>query len=154
MRRSIVIGCAAVAAIAGCSQEMAQPPAALAGTWTFRYVMATEDGATCSGNMQFTISQTDQTFTGSQQGAAALACVDVAPAIGSLDGSNNTVFANEVISGGVASESEVAFALNTLNGANTGTVTKDGMSGESTWQIPVNPRGTVAMRGNWTAVKQ
>jgi hypothetical protein len=149
-----VAGAVVLAAITGRSQELAEPPAALSGTWTFHYSMATTDGASCAGDMQFTISQTDQTFTGSQKGAAALSCENIVPSIGSFDNESNAIFANEIISSGVASESEVAFALNTLNGTNTGTVTKDHMSGASTWRIPVYPSGTAAMSGTWTAVKQ
>lgn len=154
MRVATMLAGAGLFAVAGCSQEIPAAPAALSGTWTFSYSMATDDGATCAGNMQFTISQTDQTFVGFQKGAAALACDNLVPKLGSFDSQSNTIFANEMISGGVASEREVVFALNTLHGSNNGTVTNGKMSGSATWAIPVYPSGSAAMHGNWTAVKQ
>lgn len=154
MRVAMMLAGAGLFAIAGCSQEIPEAPAALSGTWTFSYSMATDDGATCNGNIQFTISQTDQTFTGFQKGATALACDNIAPMLGSFDNQGNTIFANETISGGVASESEVAFALNTLHGSSSGTVKNNRMSGNATWAMPVYPGGTAAMRGTWSAVKQ
>lgn len=140
----------------GCSGETVAPPADLSGTWNFTFNTANADaGATCVGTMTFTISQTDQTFVGFQRGAGAVSCTGIALALVSPNPSNATEFDNEMIGTGVVGQSDVVFTLNTLNGSNTGTVLKGGqMSGTSSWQLPVSPRGSITVRGTFTAVKQ
>ena len=115
-----------------------------------------ESGATCTGTMTFTISQTDQTFVGVQRGPGAISCTGLALALIRPNSSDSTEFDNERIGTGLADQTDIVFTLNTLNGTNNGTVNaKNGtMSGTSIWRIPVLPRGTVPMSGTFTGVRQ
>ena len=140
----------------GCSGETVPDPANISGSWKFTFNTAAESGATCVGTMTFTISQTDQTFVGSQRGAGSVSCTGLAVALVSPNPSDSTEFDNEIIGTGVVGQSDVTFTLNTLKGFNNGSVGAGGrtMSGTSSWQIPVAPHGTVKMAGTFTAVKQ
>ena len=156
MRILKVLPAAAVAAVLGCSGETVPEPANLSGSWNFVFNTAAESGATCSGAMTFTISQTDQAFVGFQRGAGSVSCSGMAVALVSPNPSDSTEFDNEMIGTGLVGQSDVVFTLNTLKGTNEGTVEAGArrMSGTSRWQIPVAPHGTVKMTGTFTAVKQ
>ncbi len=145
--------------VAGCSSDVASAPANLTGTWNFMYMTAAASAAggatpTCQGTMTFTITQTDQTFVGSQESAGTLACTGVTLNLPSTNLGSNNVFSGEEIHSGVVSPTEVAFKLGTLNSDNSGTVTQPGMmTGTSTWTLPIKPSGTITVTGTWTATK-
>ncbi len=146
--------------VVGCSSEVAPAPANLAGTWNFTFTTAATSAAnettpTCQGTMTFTITQTDQTFAGTQQNAGTLACQGVTLDLPSANLAANNVFTGAQISSGVVSPNEVAFKLGTLNSDNSGTVTQSGvMAGTSTWTVPIKPNGTITVTGSWTAAKE
>jgi hypothetical protein len=155
MRVVCVVSVAAVLTVMGCSGEPVPPPADLSGTWDFSYVTTSGAGATCLGTMTFTISQTDQTFVGFQRGSGTLVCDGISLNLPNPNLADPTAFDGEMISSGIVSPSEVAFQLNTLQSHDAGTVERNGvMTGTASWVIPVKPRGTIAVTGTWTAVKQ
>ena len=145
--------------VMGCSSEVAPAPANLAGTWNFTYVTAAAGTAnevtpTCQGTMTFTITQTGETFVGTQQNAGTLACQGVTLNLPSANLASNNVFTGEQINSGVVSPNEVAFMLGALNSDNSGTVTQPGlMTGTSTWTLPIKPNGTITVTGTWTAAR-
>jgi hypothetical protein len=144
----------AILGVLGCSSVPVPAPANLSGSWDFSYVTVSAAGATCHGSMTFTISQTDQTFVGVQRGSGTLLCEGVTPLLPNPNASDPTQFDGEMISAGVVSPTEVAFTLDILRSRDAGTVVQDGMmTGTSTWQLAVQPRGTVTVTGTWTAIK-
>lgn len=155
MRMTSLLTTGAVLAALGCSSEKVIPPANLSGTWDFSYVTRSAAGATCRGTMTFTISQTDQTFVGFQNNPGQLFCEGVATRLVASSVSDPNEFDGERITAGVASESEVAFALNTLKSSDAGMLVQAGvLSGTTTWTVPVQPRGNVTFTGTWTAFKR
>jgi hypothetical protein len=156
MRTMRLLPASALLAALGCSGETVPEPANLSGTWAFTFNTAAESGATCTGAMNFTISQTGQTFVGFQRGAGSVSCNGLAVALVAPNPSDSTEFDNEMIGTGVVGQQDVTFTLNTLNGTNNGKVEAGGrqMSGTSSWMLPVVPHGTVRTIGTFTAVKQ
>ena len=153
MLRGVQVGALVLAL--GCSGEAVPPPANLSGQWGFTFNGTNDAGAACSSSMVITISQTDQTFVGFQRGAGTVSCSGIAAALASTNASNPTEIDNEMISSGVVSHTEVAFATATLTTTNSGTVVSDGhLSGTTIWQVPVKPRGTITVTGTWTATRQ
>jgi hypothetical protein len=148
MQKRKLLSVAALLAVLGCSGEAVAAPADLTGNWTFNFSTAAESGGTCVGSMVFTITQSDQTFNGTQVGPGTLVCTGLTPA-------NPAEFSNELISSGVASTNQVAFTLSQLNSTTTGTVSAPGqMGGQASWVQPLKPSGSVTVVGTWTAVKQ
>jgi hypothetical protein len=150
----LLCGCAVFAAL-GCSGDAVPAPASLSGTWDFSYVTTSEAGATCHSTMTFTISQTDQTFVGTQRNAGTLFCEGVSVNLQNQNPTDPTAFTGELLTAGVVSPSEVAFRLNTLMSQDAGKVEENGlMTGRTTWVLPIKPKGTVTLNGTWTAFKQ
>jgi hypothetical protein len=68
---------------------------------------------------------------------------------------DSSTFGGETMYAGIASSNQVAFALGLLQTRDAGTVTSATvMSGTTTWELPVKPRGTVTLNGTWSAVKE
>jgi hypothetical protein len=151
---------ASAVCVVGCSSEVAPAPANLTGTWNFTYMTAAASTAnettpTCQGTMTFIITQTDQTFVGTQQNAGTLTCQGVTLNLPSANLASNNAFTGEQIHSGVVSPNEVAFELGTLSSDNSGTVTQPGlMTGTSTWTLPIKPNGTIMVSGTWTAARE
>jgi hypothetical protein len=147
-------------AMLACNGETIPTPANLAGTWNFTYatsgaLSAGVTAPTCQSTMTFTISQTDQTFVGTQLNGGTLVCEGLTPKLPSANLAQNAVFTGEQIYSGVVSPNEVAFRLGTLNSQDAGVLQQSGlMTGTSTWTLPIEPNGTITVTGTWTAIKQ
>jgi hypothetical protein len=153
MRVARLFSTCAILAALGCSGEAVPAPANLAGTWDFSYVTTSDAGVSCHGSMTFTITQTDQTFSGVQQNAGILLCDGARLALPNF--TDPTQFVGEMITAGVVSPNEVAFQLNTLESHDAGTVVQAGlMTGTSVWQLRVAPKGTITVSGTWTAIER
>lgn len=155
MRMTSLFAAGAVLAAVGCSGEDVAPVANLSGTWDFSYVLTSASGVVCHSELAFTISQTDQTFVGFQRDHGRLFCDGVNLRLVSPNTADPTAFDGEMITSGVASESEVAFALNLLKSHDAGMVVQNGlMTGTATWTVPIQPKGSITVSGTWTAFKR
>jgi flagellar biosynthesis protein FliR len=135
-----------VAALAACSSGDA---VSVEGTWHFKWTAlnGSIQGNTysCSADLTFAISQTDATFSGFQTGLGSLTC--------GVNGTatTNPVAAENLVAGTISAQT-VSFALNSVFGDNTGTITGNTMSGDATWSLAFGDN-QVTLVGTWTATR-
>ncbi len=155
MRSVRLVAIGALVTVIACSGDQVPDPAAVAGTWSFTYANVTGSGVTCNGTLTFTITQSGDTFAGQQVGAGTVSCTGAVPTFIVAGATDSYSFGGETMYAGIASSNQVAFALGLLQTRDAGTVTSATvMSGTTTWELPVKPRGTVTLNGTWSAVKE
>ncbi|HEY3935408.1 MAG TPA: hypothetical protein VGL65_12420 [Gemmatimonadales bacterium] len=147
---------AGICAITACSGTPVPDPPDVSGIWTFTYTNLSSGAIQCHGTLTLNISQTGEVFTGQQLGTGTIGCNGAVPAFAMVaPDDSNVVIGGEVLHAGRSDGGDVAFALEQLDSQDAGSVTSpSAMSGTSTWNLPIQPHGTLLLHGNWSAVKQ
>jgi hypothetical protein len=127
------------------------PELNLDGSWRFTYNNITGSylgiGVSCNvTTVDFTLTQTGDTFSGVQVGSGRLTCNSAGQTV--LD----SPVSGETIVDGQLSGSEVTFRLGSIPGQNTATISGTSMIGTAQW-ILSNGNVAVTMNGQFTAAK-
>ena len=149
MRGPILLLIAATLSCGGDSNGPKTP--SLTGTWRFSYssMTGTFDGVTveCAATaLDFTLSQSGNSFSGVQANLARIFCLRQGTAI------VDTNLDQETLVNGSISGSTVSFQLGILGGPNAGTVTGSSMSGTAQWNF-LSGNVPVTLTGPFTAAK-
>ncbi len=134
-------------------ESLGPAPPDLNGSWAFNW---TNMNGTIVGLGSFscnitgvnaTLTQVDNTFSGQINGDWSMTCI--------AGGQTETMTASGgAISNGVISGYRVSFSMATDDASQTGTISGNSMSGQSTWRVDFGaPYGVVVVRGNWGAVR-
>lgn len=140
----------AVAVACGDSSSGPDTPS-VAGTWRFSYSNMTGpfQGITVSCNataLDFTLSQSGNTFSGAQVGAGRMTCSAQGEEL--IDG----VIGSETIVNGTINGSNVSFRLGTFQSQHSGSISGGSMTGTATWTI-TDGNLTLTLNGQFTAAR-
>lgn len=140
----------AAAACGGDSGTEPTPNANVAGDWRFSWanMSGAVSGAsvTCTGVLDFTVTQTGSTFSGIQEGTGRFICVSGGQTI------VDEVVGGETLINGQINGTQVSFRLGTVPGAHSGIVSGTSMSGTGAWQFDLGGT-TLNLNGQWSAAK-
>jgi hypothetical protein len=141
------LGLALLAACGGSDGPTAPRTPDISGTWRVSFSNLTGSGITCgSSAIDYVISQSGSTFTGTSSSTYTLTCTD---GINTL----SQTFTGATISNGHINGSAIDFDLATSAAHQTGTLSGNSMSGSATWSIDLGNSGTVVLRGQFGGVK-
>ena len=124
----------------------------IAGKWRIGWAMSRPaPGAyNCSFVIDFTLTQSEGTFSGAQSGSGGMSCLN-------NTGSLIDVFGGATISGTVDGD-KLDFSVNavssssaTVAGTSTGFASTSSMTGSATCTFTPNPGNTVELTGTWSA---
>ncbi|HWA16430.1 MAG TPA: hypothetical protein VG817_08350 [Gemmatimonadales bacterium] len=130
-------------ACGGSDDSNGPSPADLEGRWRITYSNVSGDGITCATSaIDYTISQSGRTFTGTSNSVYILQCTDgVSLASDTLVGA--------IITNGHIDGRSVEFDLATSTFHQAGTISGNSISGSATWMVDLGSSGTVVMRGRF-----
>lgn len=144
------IACLALTLLAACGGDdgPTSPKAVdLSGTWRITFTNLSGSGITCgTTGIDYVISQTGSTFTGSSPSTYRFTCTDGVS-------TESETLTGAVITNGQIDGSQVAFDLATSAAHQTGMVSGNSLTGSATWTLDLGGAGTVVLRGQFGGVR-
>jgi len=149
-KRRLGIACLTLAVLSACGGNdgpTAPKTVDLSGTWRITFTNLSGSGVTCgSTGIDYVISQTGATFTGTSNSTYTFTCTDGVTTL-------SDTFTGAVITNGHINGSAVDFDLATSSAHQTGTVSGNSITGSATWTVDLGGSGTVVLRGQFGGVR-
>jgi hypothetical protein len=118
-------------------------PADLEGLWRITYSNVSGDGITCGTSaIDYTISQSGRTFTGTANSVYILQCTDGVSLV-------SDTLIGAIITNGHIDGRSVEFDLANSTFHQSGTISGNSISGTATWTVDLGDSETVVMRGRF-----
>jgi hypothetical protein len=136
-----------ICSLAACGGDSTGPSTAeVGGAWRFAWTNLSGSGVSCNAVADFQLTQSGTTFSGVQTGAGTLICLANGEAF------EETV-SGETLTAGAVTGNAVSFRVGSVQSTHNGTVTGTSMNGTASWTFDLGGNVTVALNGQWSAVK-